>query len=105
MADEPNTIATAASDAVAGTPKRQYRRRRFGMVTSDRCEKSITVSVDYLVRHPKYGKYVRRRSKLHAHDENNEAKVGDRVEIGECRPYSKTKSWRLVRILKRGPQG
>jgi small subunit ribosomal protein S17 len=61
--------------------------------------KSIKVAVDYVFRHPKYGKILRRQTKLMVHDERNEAKVGDVVEVTECRPYSKTKSWRLVRIL------
>jgi small subunit ribosomal protein S17 len=57
------------------------------------------VTHDRLVRHPKYGKLLRRKTVLHAHDEKNEAKVGDRVEIVECRPISKTKSWRLSRLI------
>jgi len=79
--------------------RRAPRRRRTGTVVSDRCDKTVTVVVDYLVKFPKYGKYVRRRTKLHVHDETNRARVGDVVEIAECRPISKTKSWRLVRVV------
>ncbi len=66
--------------------------------------KSIRVALDYLYKHPKYGKYVKRKTRLSVHDEHNEADVGDVVEVAECRPYSKTKSWRLVRILKKSVQ-
>jgi small subunit ribosomal protein S17 len=72
-----------------------------GRVTSDRMDKTITVMVERKVKHPLYGKYVSRRAKLHAHDENNECKVGDLVEVAECRPLSRTKSWRLVKIVER----
>jgi len=91
----------------AVAPVRRTRRRptRIGVVTSDRRDKTIKVTVTFTVRHPKYGKYMRRRTVLHAHDEKNEAAVGDKVEIMECRPISKTKSWRLLRILERAPRG
>ena len=72
-----------------------------GFVTSDKMVKSITVSVAYLVEHPKYGKRIRRRTKYYAHDEANEARVGDKVEISQTRPISKLKRWRLVKILQR----
>ncbi len=72
-----------------------------GRVVSDRMDKSVTVLVERRVKHPIYGKYVRRSTKLHAHDENNECRIGDTVAIAECRPISKTKSWRLVRVLER----
>jgi small subunit ribosomal protein S17 len=71
----------------------------LGIVESDARDKTIKVRIDRLVRHPKYGKLLRRKTVLHAHDEKNEAKVGDRVEIVECRPISKTKSWRLSRLI------
>lgn len=61
--------------------------------------KSIKVAVDYVFRHPKYGKILKRQSRLIVHDERNEANVGDVVEVAECRPYSRTKSWRLVRVV------
>lgn len=84
---------------------RKLRRRVTGVVQSDGREKTIGVRLDRLVKWPKYGKYVKRRSVVHAHDEKNEAKIGDRVEIAECRPISRTKTWRLVRVLDRGATG
>ena len=69
------------------------------VVKSKSGNKSIKVAVDYVYRHPKYGKAIKRHTKLIVHDERNEASVGDVVEIAECRPYSKTKSWRLVKVL------
>lgn len=76
-------------------------RSEVGRVISDKMDKSITVLIERKVPHPIYGKYVRRSTKLHAHDENNECKQGDLVSIEECRPISKSKSWRLVEILER----
>jgi len=75
-------------------------RKKIGVVESDGCNKTIRVRIDRLVKHPKYGKYMRRRGSLQVHDEKNEAHVGDRVEIALCRPISKTKSWRLTRIVR-----
>jgi len=74
------------------------------VVTSDSGDKSVKVVIDFKVRHPKYGKYIKRRTKLSVHDEHNQANVGDLVEICQCRPYSKTKSYRLVRVLKKATQ-
>ena len=79
---------------------RNARRLLPGIVTGDRMDKTITVRVERRFKHPKYGKYVKRHKKYHAHDENNEAKVGDTVELMATRPLSKTKRWRLVRILE-----
>ena len=79
--------------------KRCVRARRIGVVTSAKSAKTIRVVFQYTVRHPKYGKFMRRRTVLHAHDEQGVAKEGDRVELMECRPMSKTKTWRLVRVL------
>lgn len=76
-------------------------RTLIGRVISDKMDKSITVLVERKVPHPIYGKYVKRSTKLHAHDENNECQMGDTVSIEECRPMSKTKSWRLVKVLER----
>jgi small subunit ribosomal protein S17 len=70
-----------------------------GKVVSDKMDKTIVVLVERSVRHPKYEKIIRRRTKLHAHDENGQAKVGQMVKIQECRPVSKTKTWKLVEIL------
>lgn len=72
-----------------------------GTVSSNSGIKSIRVTIDYKVKHPKYGKYIRRRTKLAVHDELNQCGVGDTVEITESRPYSKTKSWRVVRVLQK----
>ena len=80
---------------------RSLVRTLVGEVVSDRMNKTITVVVERREKHPLYKKYVRRSTKLHAHDENNECNVGDRVTIEQCRPLSKTKSWRLHSILER----
>ena len=80
---------------------RPKRRTIQGIVSSDRMDKSITITVERRFKHAKYGKYIRRHSKVHAHDEQNDAHVGDTVEIMECRPLSKTKRWRLVRVIER----
>ncbi|HSW01910.1 MAG TPA: 30S ribosomal protein S17 [Sedimentisphaerales bacterium] len=75
-----------------------------GTVSSKSGIKSLRVTIDYRVKHPKYGKYIRRRTKLAVHDERNQCGVGDVVEITESRPYSKTKSWRVLRVLQKGAQ-
>ncbi|MGP1928823.1 MAG: 30S ribosomal protein S17 [Arsenophonus sp. NC-WZS1-MAG3] len=72
-----------------------------GRVTSDKMEKSIVVTIERMVKHPLYGKFIRRTTKLHVHDENNESSIGDLVEIHQTRPLSKTKSWILVRVLEK----
>jgi len=72
-----------------------------GRVISNKMQKSITVLVERRVKHPLYGKFIRRSTKLHAHDENNECGIGDTVSITECRPISKTKSWRLVSVIEK----
>lgn len=76
-------------------------RTQQGRVVSDKMEKSIVVTIERLVKHPLYGKYMKRTTKLHVHDENNECGIGDLVEIKECRPLSKTKSWTLVRVIEK----
>ena len=73
--------------------------RKVGIVESDQRDQSRKVAIHYLVKHPKYGKYVRRRTVLQVHDQNNESKIGDEVEVAECRPISKTKSWVLTKVL------
>ena len=77
------------------------RKTRQGIVTSDARDKTITVRIDSARPHPVYGKTVRRSSKLHVHDESNDANVGDTVLIMECRPMSATKRWRLIEIVER----
>ncbi|MFQ5495655.1 MAG: 30S ribosomal protein S17 [Phycisphaerae bacterium] len=78
---------------------RGKRDHRDGIVVSDKADKTIKVRYEYIVKHRKYGKYYRRSTTLHTHDEANEAKTGDRVEVAACRRRSKTKCWRLVRVL------
>lgn len=81
--------------------KRKLRKQRTGIVTSDKMDKTITISVERRVKHPIYGKFVKSTKKFKAHDENNECKTGDTVKIMETRPLSKTKRWRLVEIIER----
>jgi small subunit ribosomal protein S17 len=72
-----------------------------GVVISNSGDKSVKVAIDYKVKHPRYGKYVKRRTKIGVHDEQNESGVGDLVEIAQCRPQSKSKSWRLLKIVQK----
>jgi small subunit ribosomal protein S17 len=83
----------------------RVRNRRVlqGIVHSDKMEKTITVAVERRFKHPKYGKYVVHTKRYATHDEKNEARSGDRVEIAETRPLSKSKRWRLLRIMERAP--
>jgi len=97
MAEE-TTSPEAASPAAE---VRNQRKTRVGFVTSDKMDKTITVSVERRIKHPLYGKYIKRHKKLTAHDENNECNIGDSVRIMETRPLSKLKRWRLVEILEK----
>jgi small subunit ribosomal protein S17 len=81
--------------------ERGNRKTRIGKVASDKMDKTIVVAVETKVRHPLYGKTMNRTTKFKAHDENNEAKIGDRVLIMETRPLSKDKRWRLVEIVEK----
>ncbi len=81
--------------------ERNLRKTRTGKVTSDKMDKTITVAIEDHVKHPLYGKIVKRTYKLKAHDENNECKIGDTVKVMETRPLSKDKRWRLVEIIER----
>lgn len=81
--------------------KRNLRKEKIGVVTSDKMEKSIVVSVERKVKHPKYGKFVKKTTKFVAHDETNDCNIGDMVRIMETRPLSKNKNWRLVEIVER----
>ena len=81
--------------------KRNLRKERIGIVTSDKMQKSIVVAVERKVKHPKYGKFVKKTTKFVAHDENNDCNIGDVVKIMETRPLSKNKNWRLVEIVER----
>ena len=84
--------------------ERGQRKTAVGVVISDRMDKTVVVRVERLVQHPKYKKVVKRYSKYKAHDERNECRVGDRVLIIETRPLSKTKRWRVMRILEKAPE-
>ena len=79
----------------------KLQRSLTGVVTSDKMDKSATVAVERRVKHPIYGKFIKRTTKLHIHDENNECGMGDTVVIEQCRPVSKTKSWRLVKVVEK----
>lgn len=81
--------------------ERNLRKERIGLVTSDKMDKTITVSIERKVKHPIYGKYLKTTQTFKAHDEKNDAKEGDTVKISETRPLSKTKRWRVVEVLER----
>jgi small subunit ribosomal protein S17 len=85
------------------TATRPQMRTRQGVVAGDAADKTIRVQINYQTKHEKYGKYLTRRTVIQCHDEQNEAKQGDTVVVAECRPLSKTKHHRLVRIVERGP--
>jgi small subunit ribosomal protein S17 len=91
---------SAEISTVADTPKGE--RTLTGKVVSNKMDKTISVAIERLIKHPAYGKYVRRTTKLLAHDEQNECKEGDTVTITPCRPLSRHKSWKLVRVVERG---
>lgn len=93
------TTAAAAPTAVAAP--RGMHKRVIGVVTSDKMQKTRTVSVTEFFRHARYGKYLKRTLKFHVHDEKNESKAGDTVLIVEARPLSATKRWRLMKVLER----
>jgi len=80
------------------------RRTVTGQVVSDKMDKTVSVSIERLIKHPVYGKYIRRTTKVLAHDESNECKAGDRVTISECRPMSKRKAWQVVNVVERAPE-
>ena len=83
------------------TEERALRKVRVGMVVSDKMDKTVVVAIEDNVKHPVYGKIIKRTLKVHAHDENNECSVGDNVRIMETRPLSKTKRWGLVEIIEK----
>jgi small subunit ribosomal protein S17 len=83
------------------TVERNLRKTRIGVVTSNKMTKSIIVAVERKVKHPIYGKFVKKTTKFHAHDEKNECSIGDVVRIMETRPLSKTKRWRLVEVIEK----
>ena len=79
----------------------KVQRRIIGRVVSDKMDKTVSVAIERLIKHPVYGKFIRRTTKVLAHDAGNECKLGDRVAISECRPVSKNKSWAVVDIVER----
>ena len=89
------------SDARGGAPVRGYRKVREGLVVSDKMDKTVVVEVEDRVKHPKYGKVIRRTKKYKAHDGENACGVGDRVRLMETRPMSATKRWRVAEILEK----
>ncbi|MCW3060445.1 MAG: ribosomal protein [Capsulimonas sp.] len=91
----------AETNEVETEETRNRRKIRIGVVSSDKMEKTIVVTINNLVRHPIYGRTVKRNKKFKVHDENNDAHIGDTVEIMETRPLSKEKCWRLVRVTER----
>lgn len=100
MSDE--TVTPTTSDATGDAAgERKRRKLRTGVVVTDKMDKTVVVRIDRQVRHPLYGKIVRRSSKLAAHDEANDAHVGDTVRVMETRPISKTKRWRVVEVVER----
>ena len=96
-----STGMTESSSTVAAEEHRGFRKVREGLVVSDKMQKTVVVAVEDRVKHPLYGKVIRRTNKLKAHDENNEAGVGDRVLLAETRPLSATKRWRVVEVLEK----
>jgi small subunit ribosomal protein S17 len=92
---------TQAAEAAPGKVKGSLIQTQIGRVTSDKMNKTVTVLVEHRVKHPLYGKVVTRSRKYHAHDENNEFKEGDLVEIESCRKLAKTKSWRVKRLIEK----
>jgi len=93
--NETNTAPAAAAG------KAKASRTLTGRVVSDKMQKTIAVEIERLIKHPTYGKYVRRTTKLLAHDENGESHIGDLVTISPCRPFSRRKSWRLVQVVEK----
>jgi small subunit ribosomal protein S17 len=90
-----------ATEPTAGAATRNNRKAREGIVVSDKMDKTAVVAVVDRVRHPKYGKFMMRTKRLYAHDESNDAHVGDKVRVMETRPMSKNKRWRVVEVVER----
>lgn len=93
--------ATEAHKAAKETTDAVVQRTLTGAVKSDLMDKTVTVIIERKIKHPVYGKYIKRTTSLHVHDENNECSKGDVIVIEQCRPISKTKSWRLVKIIEK----
>lgn len=88
----------------ANSAETKAQRTVIGRVVSDKMDKTVSVAIERRVKHPVVGKYIRRTTKLMAHDETNQCKAGDRVAISECRPIAKNKSWRVVDVVERAPE-
>lgn len=101
MANDQQTTETPEETGAVEAPGRNSRKFRIGTVTSDKQNKTVTVSVERQFSHPLYGKQMKRTKKYHAHDEDNEYQIGDTVRIVETRPLSKTKRWRVVELIER----
>jgi len=89
------------SNTAPAAAEKKGSRTLTGRVVSDKMQKTVAVEIERLIRHPTYGKYIRRTTKLLAHDENGESHIGDLVTIAPCRPLSRRKSWRLVQVLEK----
>ena len=104
-----SAAAAKRTDEPQGEAQRRVevkgRRTLTGRVVSRKMQKTIAVEIERLIRHPEYGKFIRRTTKLLAHDENNESREGDTVTIAPCRPLSRRKSWRLIAVVERAPAG
>ena len=98
-----NPTSSSANEGASDASQRSRRRTLTGRVTSTKMQSTLTVLVERTYKHGKYGKYVRKNKKYHAHDEREEAQVGDQVEIVATRPYSKIKRWRLVSVTEKAP--
>ncbi len=98
-------MTTPGPTTAASTERKAIKGVRVGVVVSDKRDKSRKVVATYQIKHPKYGKFIKQRSMFQVHDESNDSRQGDTVEIVPCRPISKTKSWRLVRVIERAPGG
>ena len=98
-ASEPAVEQAAEPAEAEASPERKTVRRVVGRVVSNGADKTVSVSIERVVKHPVYGKYIRRTGKVMAHDEDNACQLGDRVAIAECRPLSKRKSWRVVEVM------
>jgi small subunit ribosomal protein S17 len=97
-------MSSNPTETKSDTPERNERKVMRGTVTSNKMQKTVVVQVDRKVKHPLYEKFISKRTKLYAHDEKSEAKVGDVVEVTQTRPLSKMKCWRLLRIVQKAPQ-
>ena len=98
-------MTTAETETPVNADAQKTQRTITGRVVSNKLNKTIAVEIERLVKHPRYGKFIRRTTKLLAHDENNDSREGDTVQIAECRPLSRHKSWRLVSVVERAVGG